>query len=254
MPPPSVPFALATASCAVLLAACSPSSASSSASSSGAVGPSSPAASAPSSVATGPLAGLAPVKVLARAQSALAGAKSVHFVARGAGQDGSLSGFDVRAASSGDATGSVYFSGDTLKLVRRGNDVYLSGHKALLADLAPQGTNMTGKWLKVPADQPEIAGILQVASLRTGLGGVLLPRGALSFGPSKNVDGEQTVAVVESGATPLTVYVAAEGTPYPLLVQSAAAGPAGTSAEFLEWNAPVVVTPPPASAVVTIRP
>ena len=250
---------------AVLLAACSSSSAvSSSAVSSAAPSPgaSSPGASSPGPsaaptgsagpAASGPLAGLAPTRVLAKAQSAMSGAKSVHFVASGTGQTGGTTGLDLHLLANGDAAGSFKLATQPLEIVRKGTSAYLSGDPAFMARVAPGRTDLAGRWVKLPADDPAVADLLAVADLRTGLGGVLLPKGPLTFGPTGPVDGHDTVAIVESGPSGGIVHVAADATPYPLLVESLPGAASNSTARFSEWDQPVTITAPPAAQVIPL--
>src|SRR5947209_5462944 len=156
---------------AVLLAACSSSSAvsssavSSSAVSSSAVSSSaaaSPGASSPGPsaaptgsagpAASGPLAGLPPTRVLAKAQSAMSGAKSVHFVASGTGQTGGTTGLDLHLLANGDAAGSFKISTQPLEIIRKGASAYVSGDPAFMAHVAPGRTDLAGRWVNLPAD------------------------------------------------------------------------------------------------------
>jgi hypothetical protein len=249
---------VAVAAAAALASACSSSSGTSpgSSSSSPSSSSSAPSSSAPSASGSASgssaLASLPPTSVLAKAQAAMGGAKSVHFTANSTGQNGA-GGYDLKLRSNGDATGTITFDGAQLKVVRVGDVAYLSGHPDYLAALAP-GQNLTGKWVEVPASQPAVTNLLGVADLRTGLGGVLLPKGSVAFGPSKAVDGHPTVALVETSSSGGgTVYVAADGTPYPLLIESAPGSGSSSSARFSEWDQPVTVTAPPAAQVIDVR-
>src|SRR4051812_15210203 len=250
---------------AVLLAACSSSSAvSSSAVSSSAVsssaaaspgvspGPSAAPTGSVGPATSGPLAGLPPTRVLAKAQSAMSVAKSVHFVANGTGQTGGSTGLDLHLLANGDAAGSFKLATQPLEIIRKGDSAYLSGDPAFLARVAPGRTDLAGRWVKLPADDPAVADLLAVADLRTGLGGVLLPKGPLTFGASGTVDGHDTVAIVESGPVGGIVHVAADATPYPLLVESLPGAAADSTARFSEWDEPVTITAPPAAKVVAL--
>jgi hypothetical protein len=247
---PLVVSVVTVAAAAALVSGCSSSSGTSSSSAS------SPAASsAPSSAAAGgssTLAGLPPTRVLAKAQAALGGAKSVHFTANSTGQNGA-GGYDLKLLANGNAAGTITFDGAQLKVVKIGDVAYLSGHPEYLAPLAP-GQNLAGKWVELPATHQAVTNLLSVADLRTGLGGVLLPKGSVAFGPSKTVDGHRTVALVETSSNGGgTVYVAADGTPYPLLIESAPGSGSSSSARFSEWDKAVTVTAPPAAQVIDLR-
>jgi hypothetical protein len=250
--------AVAVAAAAALVSACSSSSGTSSSSAPSSASASAAASSAPSSSAgasaggSSTLASLPPTRVLAKAQAAVGGAKSVHFTANSTGQNGA-GGYDLKLLANGNAAGTITFDGAQLKVVKIGDVAYLSGHPEYLAALAP-GQNLAGKWVELPATHQAVTNLLAVADLRTGLGGVLLPKGSVAFGPSKTVDGRPTVALVETSSNGGgTVYVAAAGTPYPLLIESAPGSGSSSSARFSEWDKPVTVTAPAAAQVIDLR-
>lgn len=226
----------------LLLAGCGGSSGSSPGASSGA-GPS-------ASTAASQVQGLPADQVLAKAKQALASARSVHFTAKGTSTEGDLS-FDMRLAAGPDAAGTIGAAGQQIKLVRIGKDAYLAGNEQFLAGVSG-GKAAAGKWVKVPASTPGLSGLLDITDLSTGMGSVLKPKGTLSLGTPKVVDGKQTVALVDSDPNGGgTLYVSAEGTPYPLLIEPAATSKDKATARFTEFGAPVTVTPPPASDVVS---
>jgi hypothetical protein len=227
---------------ALLLAGCG--------SSGGGGGGGSASSAAPASKPASQVKDLPADQVLAKAKQALASAKSVHFTAKGtSSSDGDIS-FDMKLAQGPNATGTIGAAGQELKIVRVGQDAYISGNEALLASLS-QGRAVAGKWIKMPASTPGLSSLLDVTDLSKGMGEVLKAKGKLSIGTSKVVDGKQTVALVDSDPSGGgTLYVSAEGTPYPLLIEPAAASKDKGSAHFSEYDAPVTVTPPPASDVI----
>lgn len=193
--------------------------------------------------------GLPADQVLAKAKQALASAKSVHFTLKTTGGSDGDASFDMKLAAGQQATGTLGTSGQQIKLVRVGKTAYLSGSEQLLAALS-QGKAPAGKWVKMSADTPGLEPLLEFTDLSNGMGTVLKPKGKLTLGTPKAVDGKQTVALVDDDPKGGgTLYISAEGTPYPLLIESSAGK--GT-ATFTEYDAPVTVTPPAASDVITV--
>ena len=229
---------------ALLLTGCGGSSGSSSGSASSGGG-------AAASKAASQVQGLPADQVLAKAKQALASARSVHFAAKGASgsSDGDIS-FDMHLTAGPNATGTIGAAGQEVKLVRIGKDAYFSGNEKVLAGLSG-GKATAGKWVKLPASNSDLSGLLDITDLSNGMGSVLKAKGKLSLGTPKVVDGKQTVALVDSDPSGGgTLYVSAEGTPYPLLIEPSAASKDKATATFTEYDAPVTVTPPPAADVV----
>jgi hypothetical protein len=78
---------------------------------------------------------------------------------------------------------------------------------------------------------------------------VLKPTGTVQKGPQKTIRGTQAVALDVSGQDGGRLYVATRGQPYPLQITSTSASEPGTI-DFLDYGAPVTLTPPPAEQVV----
>jgi hypothetical protein len=214
-------------------------------------GAASSGAGAAASKAPSQVQGLPADQVLAKAKQALSSAKTVHFTAKGKSSDGDIS-FDMRLATGPNATGTIGAAGQEIKVVRIGKVAYLSGNEQLLAGLSG-GKAAAGTWVKMPADTPGLSSLLEISDLSSGMGTVLKAKGTLSLGTPKVVDGKQTVALVDSDPTGGgTLYVSAEGTPYPLLIEPASGSKDNASAKFTEYDVPVTVTPPPAADVVEV--
>ncbi len=231
-------LAAAGLSAALLLTACGSGG-------SGGSGSSAPAASSATKAAS-QVEGLPADQVLAKAQAALASAKTVHLVLK-AGDSNGTSSFDLRMAQGPNASGTLSLSGQEVKLVRIAGDAWVTGSPQFISGLT-KGSAPAGKWVKVPVSTPGFSSLLDIADL-TKLSQLLKPKGAVSIGTPKVVDGKQTVALVDAGSKGSTLYVSAEGTPYPLLIEPKDTK-AGESATFTEYDAPVTFTPPPAGDVV----
>ncbi|HYY10803.1 MAG TPA: hypothetical protein VE781_07675 [Kineosporiaceae bacterium] len=226
----------------LLLAACGGSS------SSGAGGGS--ASAAPK--AESQLKGLSAEQVLAKAKEATASAKSLHYHADGtSGAEKIL--FDVRADKARGAIATVEASGQQVKLIQDTKDVYIGGKNTLITTLAG-GKDVTGKWVKTSASNPAATSVLELADPAkfTAQFFTLESGQKVELGTPKTVDGKQTVALVISGGKGGgTMYVSAEGTPYPLLIESAGGSTDKGTVTFSEFDQPVDVQVPAAADVIT---
>ncbi len=236
---------VACASAAVLLTACG-SGSSSSAGSGG-------AASSPANAAS-QVQGLPAEQVLEKAKAATASAKSLHYTADGTSEGQKLA-FDVRADKARGVIASVDVAGQQIKIIQDLKDVYIGGNNPIITGLTG-GKAAAGKWVKTSASNPAVSSILEIAdpAKLTEQFFKLEAGQKVALGTPKTVDGKQTVALVISGGKDGggTMYVAAEGPPYPLLIESAATNGDQGTLTFSEFDKPVDVKVPDAKDILAI--
>lgn len=240
--------AAACLSSALLLTACGGSGSSgTSASASGG------AASSPAKAAS-QLQGLPAEQVLEKAKAATAAAKSLHYTANGSSGNEKLA-FDVRSDKARGVIASVEIGGQQIKIIQDLKNVYIGGNNPIVAGLAG-GKDVTGKWVKTSASNPAVSSILEIAdpAKLTEQFFKLEPGQKVALGTPKTVAGQQTVALVVSGGKDGggTMYVAAEGTPYPLLIESDATNGDQGTLTFSEFDKPVDVKVPAAKDIIAI--
>ncbi len=238
---------VACLSSTLLLAACGGSG------SGGSSAPSSASQSSSAPAAASQLEGLPAEQVVEKARTALTSAKSVRYVAKGT-DDGKPLTVEMRIDTARGATGSIELAGERIKLLRTQDDVYVTGNDALLAAASGGKPVASGKWIKTSAQAPGISSFLELADAGKLMEQLVKPGQKLSLGTAKVVAGQQTVAVVigpdAKGENGGTMYVAAQGTPYPLLVESAPGAKDQGTVTFSGFDEPVDLAPPAAKDVV----
>lgn len=238
MPTPVRAAVVAALSTTLLLAACGGSGENSS--SSGAA-------------AASQVEGLSAEQVVEKAEAAVRNAKSVHYVVKGT-DDGKALVIDMRVAKDRGAVGEITGGDEQLKLIRTGDAVYVTGNEALLAAASGGKPVTAGKWVKTSATAPGISGFTDLADPGKIMDQLVKPGQKLSIGTAKTVAGKQTVAVVigpdANGGNGGTMYVSAQGTPYPLLVETAAGAKDQGTVTFSDFDAPVDIAEPAATDVV----
>lgn len=244
--PTSVRAAVAAClSSTVLLAACG---------GSGGEGSSASKDSGTPAAAASQVEGLPAEQVAEKAEAALKSAKSVHYVVKGT-DDGKALTIEMRVAKDRGAVGEIKAGDEQLKLVRTGDAVYVTGNEALLAAASGGKPVAAGKWVKTSAQAPGISGFTDLADAGKLIDQIIKPGQKLSIGTAKTVAGKQTVAVVigpdANGKNGGTMYVSAQGTPYPLLVETAPGDKDQGTVTFSDFDEPVDVKEPAAADVVT---
>jgi hypothetical protein len=154
--------------------------------------------------------------------------------------------------------GTVRLNKVTAELLGIGNVAYVKGSAAFwrtqlrgvgLAGFAP---TLAGKWVKLAAKGSAFA---QLASFTKRMGivselGAAIDPIMFSRGPRKTIRGIVTVSFIQT-SDGTTVYVRADGQPYPVLC---VAGPArgGGKVQFSGWNEAFAANAPPVDEVVDI--
>jgi len=244
VPTPLRTAAAAALSSTLLLAACG---------GSGGEGSSSNGSAAPA--AASQVEGLPAEQVVEKARAALKSAKSVHYVAKGT-DDGKPLTIEMRVEKDRGAVGSVQVGGEQVKLIRTKDAVYVTGNEALLAAASGGKPVGAGKWIKTSAKAPGIDAFVELSDAGKVMEQMVRPGQKLSLGTPKTVAGKQTVAVVigpdAKGKNAGTMYVSAQGTPYPLVVESAPGAADQGTVTFSDFDQPVDVKAPDAADVVAV--
>jgi hypothetical protein len=240
---------------AVLVAGCSGSGSGSAGSSTS--GSSSSAGNPPASVVRATSASWADTasadEILDKARAALLAASSVHV--KGAlSKDGAGYGLDLRLKKGAGARGSVVSQGSRIGLLRIGSTVYLTPDAAFWKQAtgsASAARTFAGKSLKVPSGN---AGALQPFVALTDVGQLfgtsLAPAGAVTKGEITTVAGHRAIVLHVQGGDAGDVYVAVDGTPYPLRLSYGKRKPQHVDLDG--YGAKVDLKAPPASRVVPV--
>ena len=202
-------------------------------------------------------AGLSADQVLAKARAAAAGARSVHIVGHSV-QGGRTTSFDLKLTSSLGAVGSIELGGGKVEIVRIGGDIYHTADaKTLASGLGGSSTEIAkvvaGRFIKGPLTDPRLASFTQVTSLKDFISNLLNPGGAITRVDGKPVNGVRTVGLLnDDKAAGGTLYIAAEGTPFPLLIEALANGSDTGTLQMKDWNAGVTINAPPPEQVIDL--
>lgn len=201
------------------------------------------------------LVGQSAEQVLAASKKALEGATSVRYQVKGTSDKAdptSTLSFDFRIAKGKGATGSMALGGKSLTILQVGKDGYLSADSTFLTSKgAPIPGGGKGKWIKSP---PQTESLLAITDLAKSFDALNADGATLSLGTPKTIDGRPTVAVVvapkgdQDGGT---LYVAAEGPAYPLLIETKGKKSEG-SLTFSEYGQPVEIAAPAPASIIEI--
>jgi hypothetical protein len=191
--------------------------------------------------------GQTPQQILDKAIAAAGGAKSVRMVGKFE-TDGEKFEIDLAISEAQSAGGTIAFEGESIEIRQIGETMYMKGGP--FAELSPKLKN---KWIKTKAGDEGAADFGQLTDMNKVFDEMLGDQKSMSRVDGKDVDGVPTVGLKDNAKSEGNtddqgiLYVAAEGEPYPLLVESVS-GDGGL--EFTDWNQPVEVKAPPKNQVV----
>jgi hypothetical protein len=201
------------------------------------------ASATPSTAADNGVAALTADQILERARTALRGTTSYRI-------KGTMTSEGQRAAldfktSGKDLSGSMATGPAKVQLLAVGGQQYIKPNEQFWAMMGdPKKAKniaklMGDRWAKVPADQKDLAGLFNAASVDE----VLDNSGKVTKGPTKEIDGVPAVGLVDNGSDGGTLYIATVGEPYPLRIEAPKAGDGQITfsdfgATFAELKAP----------------
>jgi hypothetical protein len=194
------------------------------------------------------VAALSAEEILAKAVTAVANAPSVHLKGDFT-SEGEKTTVDIKLKQK-DGVGTISFSGSTLEITKVGTEVFLKADanfwKTFAGDKGEMvATLLQGKWLKANLSDENFGALASFLDVNN----MLKATGTLSKGQTKVVNGLNAIGVVDSGTDGGTLWVATQGEPYPLRLESNA----GEGAlDFLEYGAAVEVTAPPADQTIDV--
>jgi hypothetical protein len=188
------------------------------------------------------VASKSPEEIVAAAKSAAASAATVH-VSGSIVSEGKPISLDMELVRGKGAKGRITLEGLGIDVIALEDAFYLNGTAAFYKHVAGPAAAalLQGKWLKAPATAGEFASLKQLTDLPTLINGVLGSHGKLASAGTTTINGAKAVGVkdVQNGGT---LYVAAEGTPYPLQVLKGTGGEGKVN--FDSWNQPVSIAAP----------
>jgi hypothetical protein len=184
-----------------------------------------------------------PTAIIAEAQKAAEGAKSVK-VAGSVSSGGTKLTLDLQIAQGQGAKGTISEGPLSFELVRAGGSVYIKGSAAFYQHFAHNEAAaklLQGRWLQAPATSGEFATLGGLTDIHQLLSSALGQHSSFAKGGTSTIDGKTVIAVKDTSSGGV-VYVATTGKPYP--VQISKTGSTGGKVTFSEWDAPVTITAP----------
>jgi hypothetical protein len=249
---------------ALVLAACSQTVSghggqSGAASSHGSSGPTGFPATPTGSPAGGSNAALSGAELAQAAKQAMQSATA--FRMTGAAKDAGLPlSFDIHYGET-SSDGSMTFNGLTVQLRYVQPDMYMKAGEQFWREVGGIGTTpsardratlnlLRDKWVHLRKDTKGVGELAKLAIRSEFVQQIKLSGGSYSKGPSKTINGVAAVSFVDA-TDGSTVYVPAQGTPYPIRIENPSTSDGG-SFELSDWNVPFSAPAPPAGQVVEL--
>ncbi|MBJ6639014.1 hypothetical protein H4K36_16100 [Streptomyces sp. DHE7-1] len=204
----------------------------------------------------GPFAGLSGGEIADRALKATTGASSLRMKGDVADDESTGTiGLDMALDKKGECAGTMSMGGQgKADLVKTGSTVYMKYDEAFLraqskgeskADTDAAVDMLAGKWTKMAVkgqDAKDIAGFCDLNSVLAGAGDV---SSDATRGKTTTVDGTPAIVLHEKdGKDRYTLYVATEGKPYLLKVDSASGAKEPVHLSFGDFDQPVPARKP----------
>jgi hypothetical protein len=194
-----------------------------------------------SSSSSNGVASKTPAQIVAAAESAAAGAATVHVAGSILSGNEPIS-LDMELVADKGGKGRLALEGLSIELVDVDRAIYIKGNAAFYRRFAgPAAAGLLpGKWLKARSERGPLASLASLANLSRLIDGTLSRHGTLSRAATTTVAGQRAVGVSDAAGGG-TLYVASTGTPYPIaIVQRAGGG----RLVFDRWNKPVSLAAP----------
>jgi hypothetical protein len=187
-----------------------------------------------------------PAQISSDAQAALRNAASVRVAGTltdtGSGSGGTTT-FDLHFHKGVGAYGTMSNAGQTLQLIRLGNDLYVKGAGA--AQLGPTAAGLVGnRYVKLSATSgigKDLASSIDLSSFVDDL-----TLSDTSGVRRSTLDGRKAVVLTDKGDGVSTLYVADSGSPVPLRLAGSGSTGGGTMS-FTDYGADVTIAAPAAA-------
>jgi len=185
-----------------------------------------------------------PQQVVDDAQAAALGAKGVH-VSGSIVDAGQKLTIDLDLVKGKGGRGTLSEQGLTFEVVRVGDTIYIKGSDAFYKKFAGAAAAqlLHDRWLSGSATSGQLASITPLTDLAKLFKGALSSHGKLTNKGETTYKGQKAVEIFDQSADGGTLFVAGEGKPYPLAIQSPEEGKNGT-VTFDKWDQTVSITAP----------
>jgi hypothetical protein len=193
--------------------------------------------------------------IVAKARKA-AGQASAVRVKGDITEDGQRIRFDIRLLADRGGAGTLTVRGGSVRIIRIKTRVYMKGDSAFwTATAGPAAAKLfVGKWLRGSTSEPDMAGLIFLTDIDTLMTDLFKDtRGeVLRKGREQRTDGRRAITVTDKSADGGVLYVALDGKPYPLRIQSLPGVKEPGIVEFLDYEEPFTLKAPPASQTIDI--
>ncbi|CAM5725126.1 hypothetical protein [Streptomyces glaucescens] len=202
----------------------------------------------------GPFAGLTGGEIADRSVKATTGAPSLRLAGEVPDEEsGGTIRFDVAVNSKGECSGTFGTGEGKADLIRTGDTLYMRYDEAFLraqSEGEPEEETdavvdmMAGKWTSMAATGPDAEGVADFCDLDQLLGDAGDVKSNAARGRTTTVDGTPAIVLTEKdGKDRYTLYVATQGKPYLLRLDSTTAGERN-SLVFSDYGKPVAAEKP----------
>jgi hypothetical protein len=181
-------------------------------------------------------------QILRDARQAALAARSVHVAGAITSGSGRIA-LDVSLLGSRGGRGRLAIDGLGFQVIRIGQTAYFSGTEAFYQRMANAAAAqlLKGRWLKASvASGSQFASFAQLTDMRQLMTAVLSTEGTPTKAGTSTYKGRPVVALTDSSGGG-TLYVAAQGPPYPVAIVDVTRHGTVT---FDRWDAPVSLSPP----------
>ncbi len=203
----------------------------------------------------GPFAGMSGGEIADKALKATSGATSLRIKGEVMDEDAGLISMDLAMDTNGECAGSIGLGGQgKMEMIIPGGTVYLKYDEKFLraqskgepaADVQSAVDMLAGRWAKTKATSDgakETAAFCDLDMVLADFKGV---HSAARRGGTTTVDGTPAIRLTESdGKEKYELYVATEGKPYLLRVDTVGKGGTSEPLTFGDYGKPVKTTPP----------
>jgi hypothetical protein len=193
--------------------------------------------------------------IVAKSQAAAKAADSVHVTGNVA-SEGQTVTIDMRLKKGVGGRGTVSVGSSPVEILRIGDAAYLKASKDFWTQVANAavGAKLADKYVKGSTKDATFKSFLSFTDLGSMFDSIFdTSSTGLQKVDGKTIDGVPTVGIKDpdpqNGGT---LYVATQGQPYPLLIESDSASTDKGSVTFDEWNKSIELTSPPADQVLDI--
>jgi hypothetical protein len=179
-----------------------------------------------------------PYLLFARSMAAARAATSVH-VAESDTSSRSPTGFDLRLVTGTGGAGTLIDGANRFDIIQVRRFLYFrAGANFWLAHTSRAAAKrFANHWVRTPVANKDFAWMTELTDIRKLLSGLASSSGSLKLGQTKTIRGTPAVGLLDGGGG--TIWVAASGTPFPLLLTAP-----DLSLSFDSWDTPIRLTAP----------